>query len=114
MNTWTVLAQTLLNLVAEGAKLGEFLAKFNLSEETLDNLLSLDNKLKPAWALIKVRTILFLISKLTRVMFRIFLVQWNLPSRADRGESLWCEPLRFYSSVNIITINYIGSEIHHY
>jgi len=53
MNTWTVLAQTLLNLVAEGAKLGEFLAKFNLSEETLDNLLSLDNKLKPAWALIK-------------------------------------------------------------
>ena len=58
MNTWTVLAQTLLNLVAEGAKLGEFLAKFNLSEETLDNLLSLDNKLKPAWALIKVRAIL--------------------------------------------------------
>ena len=87
MNTWTVLAQTLLNLVAEGAKLGEFLAKFNLSEETLDNLLSLDNKLKPAWALIKVRTILFLISELTRVMFRIFLVQWNLPSPADRGES---------------------------
>jgi len=53
MNTWTLLAQTLLNLVAEGAKLGEFLAKFNLSEETLDNLLSLDNKLKPAWNLIK-------------------------------------------------------------
>merc|ERR1719336_1901945 len=53
MNTWTLLAQTLLNLVAEGAKLGEFLAKFNLSEETLDNLLCLDNKLKPAWNLIK-------------------------------------------------------------
>jgi len=53
MNTWTLLAETLLSLVAEGAKLGDFLAKFNLSEQTLDNLLSLDNKLRPAWTLIK-------------------------------------------------------------
>ena len=53
MNTWTLLAQTLLNLVAEGAKLGEFLAKFQLTEERLDSLLSLDTKLKPAWALIR-------------------------------------------------------------
>merc|ERR1711874_789750 len=45
MNTWTLLAQTLLNLVAEGAKLGEFLAKFQLSEERLDSLLSLDTRL---------------------------------------------------------------------
>ena len=53
MNTWTLLAQTLLNLVAEGAVLGEFLAKFQLTEERLDSLLSLDTKLKPAWALIR-------------------------------------------------------------
>ena len=53
MNTWTLLAQTLLNLVAEGAKLGEFLAKFQLTEERLDNLLSLDTKLRPAWAVIR-------------------------------------------------------------
>ena len=55
MTTWSLLAQTLLTMVSEGAKLGEFLAKFNLSEETLDNLLSMDNKLRPAWTLIKVR-----------------------------------------------------------
>ena len=53
MSTWTLLANTLLDLVAEGAKLGEFLAKFQLSEERLDSLLSLDTKLKNAWALIR-------------------------------------------------------------
>ena len=35
--------------MAEGVKLGAFLAKFHLSESTLANLLNLDNKLKPAW-----------------------------------------------------------------
>ena len=70
MNTWTLLAQTLLNLVAEGAKLGEFLAKFNLSEETLDNLLCLDNKLKPAWNLIKVSSN----SKKLKLVFSILLM----------------------------------------
>ena len=52
MTTWTLLAQTLLGMVAEGARLGEFLAKFQLTEERLDSLLSLDTKLRPAWALI--------------------------------------------------------------
>ena len=32
MTTWTLLANTLLDLVAEGAKLGEFLANFQLTE----------------------------------------------------------------------------------
>ena len=50
-----MLAQTLLSLVSEGAKLGQFLAEFNLTEETLDSLVNLDNKLRPAWSLIKVR-----------------------------------------------------------
>ena len=50
-----MLAQTLLSLVSEGAKLGQFLAKFNLNEETLDCLVNLDNKLRPTWSLIKVR-----------------------------------------------------------
>ena len=53
MTTWTLLAQTLLGLVAEGAKLGQFLANFQLAEERLDSLLSLDTTLKPAWALIR-------------------------------------------------------------
>jgi len=49
LSTWTLLAQSLLGSVAEGVKLGAFLAKFHLSESTLANLLNLDNKLKPAW-----------------------------------------------------------------
>ena len=53
MTTWTLLAQTLLGLVAEGAKLGQFLANFQLAEERLDSLLSLDTTLRPAWALIR-------------------------------------------------------------
>ena len=48
-DTWALLARTLLSCVAEGAKLGPFLAKFHLSESTLANLLNLDNNLKPAW-----------------------------------------------------------------
>jgi len=49
LNTWSLLARTLLSLVAEGAVLGAFLARFSLSESSLASLLSLDNKLKPAW-----------------------------------------------------------------
>ena len=55
LSTWTLLAQSLLGSVAEGVKLGAFLAKFHLSESTLANLLNLDNKLKPAWINIMVR-----------------------------------------------------------
>ena len=49
------MAKTLLSLVAEGAVLGAFLARFSLSESSLASLLSLDNKLKPAWINIMVR-----------------------------------------------------------
>ena len=56
MNTWSLLAQSLLTSVAEGVKLGAFLVQFNLAETTLANLLSLDNKLKPAWLNLMVRT----------------------------------------------------------
>ena len=55
MNTWSLLAQSLLTSVAEGVKLGAFLVQFNLAETTLANLLSLDNKLKPAWLNLMVR-----------------------------------------------------------
>merc|ERR1712032_176851 len=55
LNTWSLLARTLLSLVAEGAVLGAFLARFSLSESSLASLLSLDNTLKPAWINIMVR-----------------------------------------------------------
>ena len=46
---------TLLTIVAEGASLGAFLAKFHLSENTVNSLVNLDNKLKPAWMNLMVR-----------------------------------------------------------
>jgi len=49
VNTWTQLASVLLSSVGEGAKLGEFLVKFTLTETTLDRLIQLDKKQKPAW-----------------------------------------------------------------
>ena len=49
LDTWALLARTLLSSVAEGAVLGTFLARFSLSESSLASLLSLDNTLKPAW-----------------------------------------------------------------
>merc|ERR1719468_768097 len=49
LDTWALLARTLLSSVAEGAVLGSFLARFSLSESSLASLLSLDNTLKPAW-----------------------------------------------------------------
>jgi len=49
LSIWSELAMTLLTIVAEGASLGAFLAKFHLSENTVNSLVNLDNKLKPAW-----------------------------------------------------------------
>jgi len=47
--TWSQLASVLLSCVSEGAKLGEFLVKFTLTESTLDKLVTLDAKQKSAW-----------------------------------------------------------------
>ena len=79
LSTWTLLAQSLLGSVAEGVKLGAFLAKFHLSESTLANLLNLDNKLKPAWINIMVRnSSLSKESKpFIRYVFRNFLMVWR-------------------------------------
>ena len=55
LSIWSELAMTLLTIVAEGASLGAFLAKFHLSENTVNSLVNLDNKLKPAWMNLMVR-----------------------------------------------------------
>ena len=88
-DTWALLARTLLSCVAEGAKLGPFLAKFHLSESTLANLLNLDNNLKPAWINIMVSGVTVsclccvTILNMKTNTFRNSQTAWRLGCRAD-------------------------------
>jgi len=47
--TWNQLTAVLLSCVSEGVKLGEYLGKVTLTENTLDKLITLDANQKAAW-----------------------------------------------------------------
>ena len=101
MSIWSELAMTLLTIVAEGASLGAFLAKFHLSENTVNSLVNLDNKLKPAWMNLMVRFWIKLSNDSCKEWFP--LLKFNFDnSSADNG--YWNHRMKLL--ITMIDMNY--------
>ena len=103
LSIWSELAMTLLTIVAEGASLGAFLAKFHLSENTVNSLVNLDNKLKPAWMNLMVRFWIKLFNDSCNVKNRFPPLKFNfVNSSADNG--YWNHRIKLL--ITMIDMNY--------